>query len=137
VLKLAAHDVRPADRPPDHRLVEDRPQLDRWIVIEPALSLHPQVDQALDLLLGVPGEHLAEHGAGIVLGLQQPVHHGGLIAADRRRLGLKPDVNVETAGQHVVVGPHQPLRCPSRAISTSTWRCWGSATPYSSSIWCR
>src|SRR5580700_6187252 len=29
---------------------------------------------------------------------------------------------------------HQPLRWPSLAISSSTWRCEGSSTPYNSSI---
>src|ERR1700678_4232924 len=32
---------------------------------------------------------------------------------------------------------HHPLRWPSRAMSTSTWRCAGSTTPYISSIWFR
>ena len=44
VLELRAHHRGAADRPPDHRLVEDRPQLERRIVVESALALDPQVD---------------------------------------------------------------------------------------------
>jgi len=81
LLELAAHHLVAADRAPDDRLVEYRPQVDRRVLFKPSLAFDPQVHEAVDLLGRVPREHLAQHGPCVVGRLQQPVHDRDLIAA--------------------------------------------------------
>src|SRR5215472_17931348 len=52
MIQLLTHDVPPAHRPAQRRLVHDRPDPRRVMVLEQVLALHPQADPAVDLIGG-------------------------------------------------------------------------------------
>ena len=109
VAELGAHHRGAADRPPQHRLVHDRPDPGRVRPGEQVLALEAQPDPALDLrrgrgLVAQPGD-----GPRVVLGLEQAVHELDLEAADGGGRGLQAEVGLEPVGQDVaVLGP--PVR---------------------------
>ncbi len=111
VLELGAHHRGAADRPAQHGLVHDRPDLGRIRPAEQVLALEPQGDPALDLVGGRGLAPEAGDGPRVVLGLEQPVHELDLEAADGRRGGLEPEVLLEPVGQDVAV-----LRPPVRRV---------------------
>ena len=102
-LDLPAHRRPRADRPAQHRLVDDGPQLDRLRPVEDLLAAHPQVDAAVDLLCLGPAVAEQHHRPRVVRRLQQPRHELHLVRADQRGGGLQPEIGLEPVGQHVAV----------------------------------
>ena len=76
------------------------------------LALHPQLDQPVDLIGGLPPAHRGHHRAGVVLGLEQAVDDLSLVDPQRGGLGLQSDVDAEAGWQHAVPDGPPALAVP-------------------------
>src|ERR1700683_2362860 len=114
VIQLPPHKLRRTHRPADHCFVQDEPQLYRIGAQDHLLALHPQRDEAFNLLGRLPPAHRGHYHPGVRLGLQQAVNHQRLIGAQRGGLGLQASLDVEAGGQNVLP------RCPPALTVTVT-----------------
>ncbi len=107
VPQLVDHDLRPAQDPPDRRLVDDVPDLQ--VVAQPRLALHAQVYA----LLHEPPRLLqreVEGGAGVVGRLEQPVDDQPVVQVQARRVLLQAHIGRVRRGDRVrVAGPPAAL----------------------------
>ena len=71
---------------------------------EQRLPSHPDADPPLDLRVVHAGVVRPDHGAGVVLGLQQSGHQFRLVPGEVRSRLLQADVDVEVFGDDVAVG---------------------------------
>jgi hypothetical protein len=115
VLQLLADDVPAADRAAKRALVDHDPQLRRVGPAENLLAAGPQLAPPRDLLLGFRGA-LADQGAGVSFGLQQPRHELDLVSPDDRCGGLQAHVGLKPGGEDVGVGvpPAGGIRFPGQ-----------------------
>src|SRR5438046_2055934 len=83
---------RTAGLAPRRGVVDDPPRRGRAVAAQDVLPLHPDLDPALDLVAAGRGEPAADHGPGVVLGLEQAGHEQRLVVPDAARLPLETDV---------------------------------------------
>jgi hypothetical protein len=73
------HQLRPADRPAQYRLVQDEPQFHRIRAQQRFLPLNAQAYQPLDLVRRQLPVDRGRHRASVFLGLQQAMDYQGLV----------------------------------------------------------
>jgi hypothetical protein len=99
-----AHHVPAADLAPQRGLVDDPPQFEWALAAQHVLPFHADLDPALDLVAAGRRIPAADHGPGVVLGLEQAGHEQRLVVSDAARLALEADVGGVLLGQHGLVG---------------------------------
>ncbi len=110
-VQLLAHHRAPAHRPPQRRLVHDRPHDRRLRPGEQVLALEPHAHPAVDLVRRCGLVAQQGDGAGVSLGLEQAMHELHLEGADHRGGPFQAQVRLEPVGQDVAV-----LRPPARDV---------------------
>ena len=113
VLQLLADDFPAADRAAKRALVDHDPELRRVGPAQDLLAAGPQLAPPRDLFLGFRGA-LADQGAGVAFGLQQPRHELDLVGPDDRRGRLQAHVGLQPGGEDVGIGvpPARGVRFP-------------------------
>jgi hypothetical protein len=103
VPELPIHHLPPADLAAQRGLVDDPPELERAVAAQDVLPFHPDLDPPLDLIAAGGREPAADHGPGVVLGLQQAGHEQRLVVPDAAGLPLEADIGGVLLGQHRLV----------------------------------